>query len=139
MERRKNKGSLLFVVIFVFLGIMVFGPLSVSAQSIGGPFKPYGGKVQSNYATMCLGGEPSFDVITPTGTVEGPFGITPFTLRYQFFTTWGAPLKNIVLLALNYKIPGTCWKPCDDNCCTPAGVCPVAAYPVHMFGISLTP
>jgi hypothetical protein len=160
MEQEKNKKSpLLFG--FIFLITLVFCVVSflmyrndvAEAQTSGGGgtgggigtpslpiiFKPYGGKIIPRFGTICLGGEPAFDVVTPTNGTVGPFGITPITQRYQYFTTWGLPSRNILLLAFSYKLPVACWSACTDECCNPAGVCPLPAYPVHMFGISLTP
>jgi hypothetical protein len=133
MERRKNKLGLPLFCIFVFFAVASF--FTAPRASAIDIFRPYGGRVIPRIGTICTGGEPAFDVKTTYGTVEGPFATTPLTRRYQYFSIWGSPLRNILLLAFPYQAP-TCVKPCDEDPTTP---CPFTAYSVYSFGISLIP
>lgn len=146
MECRKNKIALL-----VLCFISVFSaslPLSTSGQQITF-FKPVGGTVYPRWDTICLGGDLAFDVdIGGRGEgakieLIGPFAITPFTDRNRWYTIAGIPGRNILLTAARFLIP-QCAKPCTESCCvTPPPplppFCPVSAYSVHTFGVSLIP
>ena len=134
MKRGKNKKFLgLFCVILFFCIIYVSVPNKAGAINI---LRSHGGKFFPIYTaiTMCPGGEPAFNLLTPKKTTEGPFGITPFTIKYKYFTTYGAPGRNMLLLASPIPLP-ICLQ-FSTNC--PTG-CPFWAYPVIKFGIALIP
>lgn len=130
MEHKKNnKTPLVFVYIF---GCLLILNVLIPKKIYGASFlDSYGGKILPRIGTMCFGLEPAFDLITEKGT-KGPFAITPTTKRYQFYTTYGAPLRKMLLNAFPLKVP-SCLEPCGT------ATCPLFAYPVFSFGTSLIP
>lgn len=136
MKSRKNRTALLVLCcIAVFSALL---PIPTYGQQLTF-FKPLGGKVFPRWDTICIGLDLAFDVETPEGKTEGPFAVTPLTDRNRWYTIIGIPGKNILLTAVRFKVP-LCISPCKTDCCvgTPP-VCPVSAYAVHTFGVSIMP